>query len=71
MLVEAKPPKGFQVFLPILNPVSDAEILAPELVGDIKMHRRFHIGLPKIHRRFRTGPPPVTLNLLLPELHSR
>ena len=27
------PPKNVQVFLQILNPVNDAEILAPELVG--------------------------------------
>ena len=35
-----------------------------------KIHRRFCIGPPKIHRRFRIGPQ-VTLNLLLPEFHSR
>ena len=40
-------------------------------IGPPKMHRRFRIGLPKIHRRFRIGPPQVTLNLLLPEFHSR
>ena len=46
------------------------------------MHRRFRIGLPQIHRRFPIGPPKIhrwfrighhqaTLNLLLPEFHSR
>ena len=29
----AKPQKNVQVFLQILNPVNNAEILAPELVG--------------------------------------
>ena len=32
--VGAHPPKNVQVFLQILNPVNNAEILAPELVGD-------------------------------------
>ena len=32
-LWEPNPPKNVQVFLQILNPVNDAEILAPELVG--------------------------------------
>ena len=32
-LWEPNPPKNLQVFVQILNPVSDAEILAPELVG--------------------------------------
>ncbi len=40
-------------------------------IGLPKIHRRFRIGPPKIHRRFRIGPPQVTLNLLLPEFHSR
>ena len=51
-------------------------------IGPSKMHRHFRIGLPKIHilfrigppkthKRFRIGPPQVTLNLLLPEFHSR
>ena len=31
--VGAQPPKNVQVFLQILNPVKNAEILAPELVG--------------------------------------
>ena len=30
---EPDPPKNVQVFLQILNPMTDAEILAPELVG--------------------------------------
>ena len=33
VLWEPNPPKNMQVFLKILNPVNDAEILAPELVG--------------------------------------
>ena len=32
-LWEPNPPKNVHVFLQILNPVNDAEILAPELVG--------------------------------------
>ena len=32
-LWEPNPPNNVQVFLQILNPVNDAEILAPELVG--------------------------------------
>ena len=40
-------------------------------IGLSKIHRRFRIGPPKIHRRFRIGPTQNTLNLLLPELHSR
>ena len=32
--VGAKPPKGVQIILQILNPFSDTEILTPELVGD-------------------------------------
>ena len=32
-LWELNPPKNVQVFLQILNPVKNAEILAPELVG--------------------------------------
>ena len=40
-------------------------------IGLPKIHRWFRIGPPKIHRRFRIGPSPVTLNLLLPEFHSR
>ena len=32
-LWKPNPPKNVQVFVQILNPVSDAEILAPELVG--------------------------------------
>ena len=31
--VGAHPPKNLQVFLQILNPVTNAEILAPELLG--------------------------------------
>ena len=31
--VGAHPPKNVQVFLQILNPVNNAEILAPELLG--------------------------------------
>ena len=31
--VGAHPPKNVQVFLQILNPVKNAEILAPELLG--------------------------------------
>ena len=41
------------------------------LIGPPKMHGRFRIGLPKNHRQFRIGPPQVSLNLLLPEFHSR
>jgi hypothetical protein len=40
-------------------------------IGLPKIHRRFRIGPPKIHRLFRIGLPQVTLNLLLPEFHSR
>ena len=32
-LWEPSPPKNMQVFLQILNPVNDVEILAPKLVG--------------------------------------
>ena len=32
-LWEPNPPKNVQVFLQILNPVKNAEILAPELLG--------------------------------------
>ena len=32
-LLECNPPQNLQVFLQILNPVNNAAILAPELVG--------------------------------------
>ena len=40
-------------------------------IGPPKIHRGFRIVLPKLHRQFRIGPPQVTLNLLLPQFHSR